>query len=319
MKQTLLFIIAFVLTISTSVGQKTEGNVRFTDTTIILHSSSGDLFGTLTRPTSGKNNLPLVVFVSGSGPTDRDGNTPFGKNNLLKQLADSLSLSGSSSFRFDKRGVGESKNAIQKEQDLLFDTYINDLVEWVSLLKKAFNYKKVTIAGHSEGSLIGMIAAKQADKFISLSGAGRSADLILKEQLAANGPKILEIATPIIDSLKNGLLVKDVNPMLNSIFRASVQPYIISWFKRNPQNEIAALNIPILIVQGTTDLQVSVDDANLLHKANLKSKLEIIPNVNHLFKNAPTDRQENLKTYSNPDLAVSHELIDIIKTFIANP
>lgn len=131
------------------------------------------------------------------------------------------------------------------EIDLRFDDYVNDAAGWIKLLKKDKRFSKVIVLGHSEGPLIGMIAANTAiaDAYVSLAGAGQSADKVLKEQLK-HQPQAVDMCYPIIDSLASGKLVKNVNPKLNSLFRPSVQPYMISWFKYDPQIEIRKLPCP---------------------------------------------------------------------------
>ena len=104
--------------------------------------------------------------------------------------------------------------------------------------------------------------------------------------------------------------------MLNSLFRPSVQPYLISWIKYDPPKEIAKLKIPVLIVQGTTDIQISIVDANQLAKALPTATLLIIDGMNHILKPAPSDRQMNLMTYSQPDLPIKPELVKGILSFL---
>ena len=84
----------------------------------------------------------------------------------------------------------------------------------------------------------------------------------------------------------------------------------------NPQTEIKKLKIPILILQGSTDIQVSVDDAEKLHVANGKSTLKIITGMNHILKKAPQNRIENLATYSKPTLPLATILMTEIIKFI---
>lgn len=256
------------------------------------------------------------MLIAGSGPTDRDGNNPMMKNNSLKLLAQELVKNGIASVRYDKRGVATSSTIVTKEEDLRFEDFISDAQKWVELLKKDKRFSQVVVVGHSEGSLIGMNLSN-IDKFVSLAGAGQSADLTIKEQLNSQPQMVKDMCYPIIDKLKNGELVEDVNPMLNSVFRKSVQPYMISWFKHNPQEDIKKLNIPVLIVQGATDIQVSVKDADLLSNSNKNSRKVIIAGMNHIFKTVGSDKQENMATYNNPDLPVSAELIKTITEFIS--
>ncbi len=284
-----------------------------------LSTSSGEIAGTLNLP-EGIDKAPVVLIIAGSGPTDRDGNNPVMKNNSLKMLANELKNNGIASVRFDKRGVAGSTLAGTKEEDLRFDTYISDVNEWVKMLVKDKRFSKIIIAGHSEGSLIGMIASsnsKKVEKFISIAGAGSAADEILKEQIGKQPKMVQDMTFPKIDSLKKGLLLGAVNPMLNALFRPSVQPYMISWFKYNPAVEIAKLQIPILILNGNKDIQVSENEANKLFKASPKAMIKIIPNMNHVLKNIETlEMKEQMKIYSNPDLPINTELVDEIVKFI---
>ena len=285
--------------------------------TIVLTTESGAVFGTLLLPES-SNVIPIVLIIAGSGPTDRNGNNPMMVNNSLKMLAEGLSDNSIASIRFDKRGIAESKNAESKESDLRFENYINDVKAWCDLIKKDSRFSDLIILGHSEGSLIGMIASQEnhVDKFISLAGPGFPAAEILRRQLKEQPPLVLEMCTPIIDKLEKGELVTNAPEMLYALFRPSVQPYLISWFKYNPQLEISKLNIPILIIQGTTDIQVSVQDADMLLASSKDSKMVIIEKMNHILKEAEADRTKNIQTYSNSKLPLKEALIPAIANFI---
>jgi uncharacterized protein len=288
-----------------------------TEQPIILKTANGEIFGTLTMPEA-KLPVPLALIIAGSGPTDRDGNNPAMKNNSLKMLSESLAKNGIASLRYDKRGIAQSQAAGSNESDLRFEMYINDAREWAELLGKDKNFNQVVVIGHSEGSLIGMVASQNnsVSKYISIAGAGQAADQIIREQLKAQPPVVLEQTNPILDELVKGNTVENVPQMLMSLFRPSVQPYMISWFKYDPQIEISKLKKPTLIVQGTTDIQVSVDDARRLSTAKPDAKLVIIDGMNHIFKNAEADRMKNIETYTNPDLPLSEKLVSAIASFI---
>jgi pimeloyl-ACP methyl ester carboxylesterase len=315
MRKSFLTAIFFVLSVI-EVLSIPNSDTAFAETSIVLHTPTGNIFGTLTTPkTFGK--IPVALIIAGSGPTDRDGNNSMMKNESLRMLAYSLANNNVASVRFDKRGIGESNGAAKTEADLRFEDYITDAKGWVELLKKNEHFSKVMIIGHSEGSLIGMIAAlHSADGYVSIAGPGRSADKILKEQLASQPQMVKDLAFPIIDSLTLGKTVKDVHPGLYSLFRPSVQPYMISWFRYDPQLEIKKVSIPVLILQGTNDIQVSVEDAKLLAKANAHAQLGIIENMNHVFKIVDGDKNANIATYNNSSLPISSELTDRIVGFI---
>lgn len=284
---------------------------------VVLQTAGGPVKGSLLVP-AGQGPVPVVLIIAGSGPTDRDGNNPMMKNNGLKMLADSLLAGGVASLRYDKRGIAASAPAAPKEEELRFGTYIEDAEGWIRQLRTDKRFSRLIVAGHSEGSLIGMVAAREAkaDAFISIAGPGQSADKLLKDQLKAQPPGVAEICFPIIDSLAAGKQVTEVNPMLNSLFRPSVQPYLISWFAYDPQQEIAALTVPVLILQGTTDLQVPVAEADRLQAANPKARLQLIDSMNHVLKTSAADRMANLATYNNPELPVPPALTGAILGFV---
>ena len=290
-------------------------STTFMETPVILETKTGQIFGTLTTPKE-FSKLPVVLIIAGSGPTDRNCNSSMLKSNAYKKLAYGLAENNIASLRYDKRGVAESKAALKNESDIRFDDYVNDAKEWIQLLKKDKRFSKVIVIGHSEGSLIGMIAGFKSDIFISIAGVGQSADKTLKEQLSTQPEEVKNLSYPIIDSLKSGKIVKNVDPMLNNLFRLSVQPYIISWFKYEPQIEIQKLNIPILIVQGTNDIQVGVEDAKRLSKANPKSQLVLIDKMNHIFVTVEGDKQANIATYNDPTLPLAEGLVKDITDFI---
>lgn len=282
-----------------------------------LNTGTGVLKGTLAVP-EGEGTFPLVLMIAGSGPTDRDGNNPMMTNNSLRLLAKGLQVRGIASLRYDKRGIAASTSAGEKEEELRFENYVEDAVKWILQLREDDRFSQVIILGHSEGSLIGMMAAARtkADKFISVSGVGRPAGDILREQLSSQPPLVTAMTDPIIDTLEMGRTVDSVNPMLNSLFRASVQPYLISWFKYDPAKEIAKLDCPVLILQGTTDIQVMVQDAEMLASAYPEGEKVILEGMNHILKDAPADRMANLQTYSDPDLPLKEGLVEGIAAFI---
>lgn len=303
MKKLLFFILIPILTFSQEIiKQEIEVNSLI----------KGTLFSI--EKTSKKPNL--ILIIAGSGPTNRDGNQIGMQNNSLKFLAEAIAKDGNVAFSFDKRIIAQMNKGNIDEKLLRFDDFIKDVKEIIAYFKNQNKYNKIIIAGHSEGSLIGMIAAKDnVDAYISLAGAARTIDLIITEQIEKQAPFLKDEIEENFKTLKEGKTFELKNEMLASIFRESVQPYMISWMKYNPQEEIKKLNMPILIVNGTKDIQVSANEARLLHEANPKSELIIIDKMNHVFKEINKD-EENLKSYSNPDLPIMNELSKTINSFI---
>ncbi|MEZ4841955.1 MAG: alpha/beta hydrolase [Flavobacteriaceae bacterium] len=258
----------------------------------------------------------IVILIPGSGPTDRNGNQPGFTNNSLKLLAEALYKNNIASFRYDKSVLHSIKNKDFKEEDISFNDFIDDAVSVVKYFKNDERFSSIIIAGHSQGSLVGMIAATGADAFISLAGAGRSIDLVFQEQLLNQAPALKDDIAKTLDSLRVGKIDKNYNKLLSAIFRESVQPFLISWIKHNPQVEIQKLTIPVLIVNGTKDIQVKVEDAELLHKNAKFSKLVIVENMNHVLKEIDGGINENMSSYNKPELPLSTQLVDEMIAFI---
>jgi uncharacterized protein len=285
-----------------------------------LVTTTGTIYGTLELPAA-RQPVPIVLIIAGSGPTDRNGNTPVlpGSNNSLKMVADGLAARGIASLRYDKRGIAASKAAGTSEQDLRFNHYVDDASAWIRQLRGDRRFSTITVVGHSEGSLIGMIAAREAgaDGFVSLEGAGRNAKDIIVAQLAAQLPQnIVDQTKVMMAKIEAGEKVDSVPPFLAALFRPSVQPYLASWFKYTPSTEIAKLTVPALIIQGATDIQTSEEDARAMASALPSAKLVIIPGMNHVLKNAPAGRAEQMSTYSDPTLPVVPQLLDEVVGFV---
>lgn len=306
-----IFVLAFFLTLFNGLL------AQLVETPLNLETKTGVIYGTLINPDQTKTS-PLVIVIAGSGPTDRNGNNPMMSNNSLKMLAEGLAESGISSLRYDKRGVAESKEAGLKEEELRFENYVEDAKAWVEMMSKDSLYSEIIVMGHSEGSLIGMIAAEsaQVSKFVSLAGTGIPAGDILRGQLKKQSPFVFALTDPIITDLENGKTVDSISPMLMSLFRPSVQPYLISWFGYDPKIEIAKLNKPICIIQGTTDIQVDTWNADSLANGNINAQKFVVEGMNHVLKEAEMDRAKNIETYNKPELPLKKEVLPIISRFI---
>jgi uncharacterized protein len=287
---------------------------------IDLVTEGGTIHGTLLLPAA-RTPVPVALIIAGSGPTDRDGNSPLlpGQNNSLRLLAEGLAEQGIASVRYDKRGIAASTPAATSEAELRFDTYVDDAAAWVRMLSSDPRFSGVTLVGHSEGSLIGMRAAQLAPAaaYVSLAGISRPASDVLRDQLRPQLPPDLWAESErVLTRLEAGQLVDSVAPVLVSLYRPSVQPYLISWFAYRPAEEIARLSVPVLIAQGTTDIQVGVAEAHALHAARPDAELLIVEGMNHVLKEVPADLVRQQASYGDPHLPVVSELIDRIGAFI---
>ncbi|SCW89756.1 hypothetical protein SAMN03159488_05344 [Pseudomonas sp. NFIX10] len=286
---------------------------------ISLDTGSGELFGSLLLPKS-DTPVPVVLIISGSGPTDRDGNNPEGgRNDSLKRLAWVLARHNIASVRYDKRGVAASLAATPDERNLSVEAYVADAVAWSHKLAADPRLGPLILLGHSEGALIASLAAPQANAaaVISLSGSARPIDQVLRQQLSNRLPPPLMLrSNELLDSLKAGRLDSNVPAQLQVIFRPSVQPYLISLFRQDPARAFAALKMPALIVQGSNDIQVGADDARQLKAAKPDAELALIEGMNHVMRIVPNDVKRQLASYKDPNLPLAAELGTRILRFI---
>ena len=291
------------------------------DREVTIDGGKAPLHGALLVPDK-LSSPAAVLMIPGSGPTDRDSNSaiPGMRPNTLKLLADGLAQQGIASLRIDKRGVGQSAAATTAEADLRFDTYVGDAVAWANFLGGQPGVRCVVLLGHSEGALIAAMAAQQIRTcgVVSISCAGQRASDLLKAQLsAAPLPEDLRVqALADIDSLAAGHVVAGPPIQLMSLFRPSVQPYLISWLSLDPAAELAAVKAPVLIVQGANDLQVGVADAQRLAKARADARLLVLDGVNHVLKPAPLDRAANIATYADPNLPLDPRVVPAVAAFV---
>jgi pimeloyl-ACP methyl ester carboxylesterase len=239
-------------------------------------------------------------------------------------LADALAANGVSTVRIDKRGMFGSKAAVPDPNKVTIADYATDTHSWVTAIRKRTGVRCVWVLGHSEGSLVALAAAQRPDGIcgvISVSGAGRKLSDVIREQLranAANAP-LLASAMAAIDKLEKGehVDVTGMNPALLRLFAPQVQDFLIDDFRRDPAKLAASLKVPVLIVQGERDLQVSVADAKALAAAQPKAKLVLIPAMNHVLKDVASDeRSANVATYADSSLPIDSTLVDAIVSFV---
>ena len=269
--------------------------------------------GTLLVPESVEN-PPLVIIIAGSGPTDRNGNQSFMKNNMLKKLAERLSENGVATFRYDKRVVKQLKTRTF-DKNIRFDDFVTDAKSVVTHFKPS--YASIIIAGHSQGSLVGLLATEAGvNGFISLAGAGNPIDQIILEQITKTAPFFTDDTKRVIETLKSGKTTTDFPPALASIFNLEIQPFMMNWMEYNPQELIEDLEIPVLLINGTKDLQVSVMEAQLLKDHKADAELVIIENMNHLLFEINGDDLVNTKSYNELNHPIMSQVIEVMLNFI---
>ncbi|MGV3765274.1 MAG: alpha/beta hydrolase [Chitinophagaceae bacterium] len=314
-----LLLITFLTYFTGRLSAQPTNNTGFTEHAFSVSWEQAQLHGTITLPETPTAKMPVALIIAGSGATDRNGNNPGQglQSNSYKMMAHFLAQNGIASLRYDKRNVGESKSLEEGKKHRVFLSEVADAQKIMEELRKDARFEKIYVLGHSQGSLIGILAAEKADKFVSLAGIGRKGNEILKEQLSQQPPLVSEAANPIIDSLAAGHYVQNVPSFLEVLFKPSMQPYLISWFGYDPAEELAKLNMPRLIIQGEKDVQIPVSDAKRMAANAPGAQLFIVPDMNHNFKTITGGREENLASYTNPDLpnspAMHHRLLQFLK------
>ncbi len=273
--------------------------------------------GTLLNPNNTEK-PSLAIIIAGSGPTNRNGNQNFLQNNSLKKLAEGLTNNDVATFRYDKRIVKQIRKG-NVDKNMMFDDFVNDASDVIDYFKAKETYSKIYVIGHSQGSLVGMLSAKdKADGFISLAGAGQNIGDVLVEQATRMDPKLGEETQPAVEQLKQGKTVTDYPSALASVFSADIQPFMINWMKYSPTEIIKELEMPILLINGTKDLQVSESEAKLLKEANEKATLILIENMNHVLFEIKGGDLENSKSYNESFRSISPKLISSIIDFIGS-
>ncbi|MGB6986613.1 MAG: alpha/beta fold hydrolase [Candidatus Aquilonibacter sp.] len=295
----------------------------FREEPVSVPISVGTLSGTLMFP-PGNGPFPVALIIAGSGPTDRNGNNAMGvTGNTYMKLAQGLAAEGIATLRYDKRFIGSSP-VKQTESELRFDDFVSDALTLTRYLEGDARFNKIAIIGHSEGSLIGIVAAERDSHIralVSLEGAGRNLAAIIEEQISASPGVSVDVVNEV-KSINASLLagktvaIASPTPLLMALFRPSVQPYIISEYEYDPAKELAKLKIPVLIIHGTTDLQVSATDAKLLAAADPRATVVTIDGMNHILVDAPADPAANAAAYTQPALPLSAKLVPTIAQFL---
>jgi pimeloyl-ACP methyl ester carboxylesterase len=268
---------------------------------------------------------PVILIIPGSGPTDRDGNNPAGVTAApYRLLAEALATKGISSVRIDKRGLFGSKAAVSDPNKVTISDYASDTHKWVAAIRQRTGAPCVWVLGHSEGALVALAAAQQPEGIcgvIAASGAGRKLSDVIREQLRANpaNAPLLGPAMSALDQLEQGqhVDVGTMSPALLPLFRPEVQDFLIDMFRFDPAKLAASLKVPLLIVQGERDIQVSSVDARTLEAAQPRAKLALIARMNHVLKDVDSDdRAANLSTYSDPSLPIDKDAVEAIAAFV---
>ena len=314
---------AVTLACAAALGAPLQAESGPVEVPIEAAGPQGPLAGAMLRGSSTQGTVALII--PGSGPTDRDGNSPLGvRAASYRLLAQGLAAEGITTVRIDKRGMFGSASAIPDANAVMIEDYVADTAAWVKSVRAQTGARCIWLIGHSEGGLVALAAAQEAENIcgvVLIAAAGRPLGDVIKSQLRANpaNAPLLEAADSAIDELAAGRRV-DVTALpqpLAPLFNPAVQSFLISTFSLDPADLAAKVRLPVLIVQGAKDIQVSVADAERLKAANPGAMLIILPNANHVLKDVAGDSPSaNLATYRAPDLPLAGGLVSAIAAFV---
>jgi uncharacterized protein len=314
--------VKFIVIAASIVGVTIAFGAAPMETTLEAPGPMGPLKGTMLSPSAQRG--AVILIIPGSGPTDRDGNSPGGVLAApYRLLAEGLAARGVTTVRIDKRGLAGSAGATLDGNAVTIPDYVADTQAWLTVIRQRTKASCVWLLGHSEGGLVALAARNNPDVcgLILVSTAGRPMGEILREQLKANpaNAPLLDQALPAIDDLEAGKRVDTANmptPLLH-LFNPKVQGFLISAFSYDPSQLLKGYQKPVLILQGLRDLQVHETDANLLKEADPHATLTLLPDVNHVLKTVSSDdRRANIATYTNASLPLAAGVLSAISDFL---
>ncbi|ALM09104.1 hypothetical protein SB49_01090 [Sediminicola sp. YIK13] len=290
---------------------------KITQEELTLKNGEIELPGTLSLPEF-QSKLPLIIFIHGSGNVDRNGNQAgVGINaNYIKALSDSLNKRGIAFYRYDKRTATLSN--LEKLGSITIMNFMDDAKIAIDHFKNDPRFNSLFLIGHSQGSLVGMLSITPDIKgFISIAGPGQTIDSTILEQLHKQNPDVAKLAEEHFTELMTTDTIVNVHPFLMQLFKPQNQSFIKSWIVLDPVAEIKKINIPILLLNGGEDLQVTEKDLEILKEAQPNAKSELVPHMNHVLKEVYST-SENQKSYFQESYPLSSKLVELITAFI-NP
>jgi acetyl esterase/lipase len=324
---------------------------NFTEQEVSFTAGEDTLYATLTLP-AGAQKFPAALLLSGSGPTDRDGNTPLidGKIDSHRHLAHSLAERGVASLRYDKIGSGKTGLAsrLSKPESIDFLMYVAHARAAYDFLKTRpeVDAKKLMLLGHSEGGLIAQIVAEQVrddgslaalvlampmaktylatirDQIAAQYAAAQALGMFTAEQVAA---ALAELDRIIAEILETGALN---TPIQTAAFRGLFSNPINNKFMAQASRFDPAVlatntpkNLPVLVFCAEFDVQISCTDIERLmagfKSAENPAQLVVLAKVNHVFKEVEKPSLNPTVDYANEALPFSAQARQALQAFVA--
>ncbi len=261
--------------------------------------------------------VPLLIWVHGSGNIDRNGNQA-GMNvgaNYIQQFREAITNKGLAFFSYDKRTSNARNMPIIRDKGIVFDDFVADVKEVINHFKKDNRFSEIVLLGHSQGSLVAMLASSEADKYVSIAGPGESIDKTIIRQISGQSAELAELCKKYFVELQSTGEIKDVDQRLLSLFAKPNQPFFASWMELDPLEEIKKVTKPVLLINGDRDLQVPLNDLKQLHQSKPTATMVVIKDMNHVLKTVK-NKTENYTSYQTPNFIIAKELITTIEKFV---
>lgn len=309
------------------------------------------LGGTLTIP-EGEGPFPAVLLITGSGAQDRD--ETLAEHHPFAVWADQLARQGIASLRADDRGVGQSTGILT---EATYDQLANDVLSGVSLLQERAHIEasKVGVVGHSEGASIATLSAVKSENVsfvVMLAGPGTTGRVVLLDQaeaiLGVSGvptdrltthrmahaqaldaldkdvatqrsafKKMVSIQVDIAADLLGQPRPADLNPIVDGALAAVNTPWFRELVAYDPRVTLAEVNVPVLAVNGSKDLQVlptpNLEGIRASLDHNEDATVMEFPGLNHLFQHADKGTMDE---YGMIDETVAPEVIDAVSAWL---
>lgn len=343
------FFVAPAPAASTPVASPVAG-AAVSDTDVEFQSGDATIHGSYMAPAGDAVPTTAALIISGSGPTDRNGNSgQLTSMNTNLNLASTLAASGVPSLRYDKLGSGETGLASHDPGEAVsFEVFVQEARDAAAYLTSQAGVEpgQLILVGHSEGALFALLLAQE------MTAAGTPpAGLILASPLALRYLDVMvdQVTRQYEAAAGSGALARDVadagiaelesvreslrptgqlpdqplSPVIAPLFPTASLPFLVEADSHDPAQLAAGLpvDLPVLILHGGKDQQVfpeHIDHLMTGFDGHTAVTLAEIPDANHLLKlvegepNAAVD-------YANPDLPFDPEAVTAVETFVAMP
>ncbi len=302
---------------------------HFHEQEVVVGQGEWQLPGTLSLP-AGNGPFPAVVLVHGSGPNDRD--ETLGPNKPFRDIAWGLASQSIAVLRYEKRTRVHGPR-IQEHLDTLTiqEEVIDDALEAVALLQSVpqVDTRHIFVLGHSLGGYVLPLIGK-ADPhtagLIVLAGLARPLEDTLVDQFtyiySLDGTITPEHQKHLDEVKRQAEQVKapDLSPATPAASLPFGVPaaYWLSLRGYQPEEVARTLPQPLLILQGESDYQVTMEDFRQWQHALAERKdvqFHSYPALSHLFAPVEGGGMSTPATYAIPT-HVAEEVVNDIASWI---